>query len=275
MKKRILTCLLVLLFTGMAVRPVQAAGEHLVDSAGLLSQTEADTLRTQLEEISNRQDVDIVVVTVTSTDGQDIQYYAADYYDYNGYRPDGILMMLDMGTRSWFVCTTGYGITAVTDAGLRWMQDRFLPYLSSGDYAAAFEQYAKDCDDYITQARNGRPVDVYLDDNTDTNTGKMPFSWVRRTVVALLIGFLVALISTGVMRGQLKSVRQKTSAANYVRPNSMDLQGHEDLFLYSNVTRTARPKETSDRSGGGGGGGGSSTFTSSSGTSHGGGGGHF
>ena len=52
MKKRILTCLLVLLFTGMAVRPVQAAGEHLVDSAGLLSQTEADTLRTQLEEIS-------------------------------------------------------------------------------------------------------------------------------------------------------------------------------------------------------------------------------
>ena len=51
----------------------------------------------------------------------------------------------------------------------------------------------------------------------------------------------------------MKSVRQKNDAADYVRPGSMQLTHSRDLFLYSHVSRTAKPKNTSSGGGGGGG----------------------
>ena len=52
--------------------------------------------------------------------------------------------------------------------------------------------------------------------------------------------------------------------------NSMNLTNSRELFLYRDVHRTERPKESSSSDSGG-----SSTHTSSSGTTHGGGGGSF
>jgi uncharacterized protein len=74
----------------------------------------------------------------------------------------------------------------------------------------------------------------------------------------------VALIVTGKMRSDLVTVRQQVKADNYVIPGSLQLTNSRDLFLYSQVTKTERPKS-----------GGSSTHTSSSGRTHGGGGGKF
>ena len=67
----------------------------------------------------------------------------------------------------------------------------------------------------------------------------------------------------------LEDVRKQAAATTYVRDGSMRLTDSRDLFLYTNVTRTAIPKNNSS------GGGGSSTHTSSGGVSHGGGGGKF
>ena len=84
-------------------------------------------------------------------------------------------------------------------------------------------------------------------------------------VIALVVGVVVALIYTGVLKAQLKSVRKNDSAANYMRPGSLSLAVSNDMFLYRNVSRTARPKDNGGSSGGG-----SSTRISSSGRSHGG-----
>ena len=89
-------------------------------------------------------------------------------------------------------------------------------------------------------------------------------------VVALVIGLLTALIVTGVMKSQLKSVAPQRDATSYVRQGSMKLTNQRDLYLYRDVHRTERPKASSSGDSGG-----SSTHTSSSGTTHGGGGGSF
>jgi uncharacterized protein len=67
------------------------------------------------------------------------------------------------------------------------------------------------------------------------------------------------------MKGKLKSVRVQAGASGYVKTGSMNVTHRQDLFLYRDVNRTAKPKDSS----------GSSTHTSSSGRSHGGGGGKF
>ena len=58
----------------------------------------------------------------------------------------------------------------------------------------------------------------------------------------IIFGIIVAFIVTGIMKGQLKSVRKERTAANYVVGGSFRLTGNSDVFLYRNVVRRERPK---------------------------------
>ena len=88
--------------------------------------------------------------------------------------------------------------------------------------------------------------------------------------LAVGIGLVLAWVVVHVMKSQLRSVAFQENAASYVREGSMNLTNSRELFLYRDVHRTERPKESSSSDSGG-----SSTHTSSSGTTHGGGGGSF
>lgn len=239
---------------------------RVVDMAELLSDSEKTALLSKLDEISERQKLDIVVLTVNTLDGKTPRDYADDFYDYNGYgfgeNKDGILLLVSMEDRDWWISTTGYGITALTDAGIEYISEKFLSDLSDGDYAQAFTTYAELCDQFITQAKTGEPYDT-------GNMPKKPFNVAWNILVAFVIGLVVAVIVTNIMKKQLKTVQLKSEANNYVKANSMIVTENRDLFLYNQVSRRARPKETDNSSGG------SSTHTSSSGSSHGGGGGKF
>ena len=190
--------------------------------------------------------------------------YADDFYDYNGYgfgeNWDGVLLLVSMEDRDWWISTTGFGITAITDAGIDYISDKFTDCLSEGEYADAFNTYAELCDKFITQAKTGKPYDY-------GNMPKEPFNVLLHICISIAVGFAVALIVTGIMKGKLKTVRFQSAAASYVKDGSMNVTESRDMFLYTHVSRTPRPKESSS--------GGSSTHTSSSGSMHGGGGGKF
>lgn len=243
--------------------------ERVVDMAELLSDSDETALLSKLDEISERQKLDIVVLTVNTLDGKTPRDYADDFYDYNGYgfgeNKDGILLLVSMEDRDWWISTTGYGITALTDAGIEYISKKFLSDLSDGDYAQAFTTYAELCDQFITQAKTGEPYDI-------GNMPKEPFNVAWNILVAFVIGLVVAFVVTNIMKKQMKTVQLKSEANNYVKSNSMIVTENRDLFLYNQVSRRARPKETDNSSGSSGG---SSTHTSSSGSSHGGGGGKF
>ena len=266
-KKRILTVLFALLLCMVVVIPTFAASDlpRLVDNADLLTDSEESTLLSKLNEISERQQADVVVVTADTLDGKTPMDYADDFYDYNGYSfgadKDGVLLLVSLEDRDWWMSTTGYGITAITDAGIEYISEKFLSDLSDGDYADAFTTYAELCDDFFTQARSGQPYDT-------GHMPKQPFNIARNLLIALIVGFVIALIATGVMKGKLKTVRFQSAASNYVKANSMNVTESRDMFLYTHVDRRAKPKDTDSSSGSG-------THTSSSGSTHGGGGGKF
>lgn len=237
---------------------------RLVDNADLLNDSEETALLKKLDEISERQKMDVVVVTVESIGGKTREAYADDFYDYNGYGygadHDGVLLLVSMENRDWHITTTGYGITAFTDAGIKYLSEQFLDDLGDGNYAAAFTTYAEKCDEFITQAKTGEPYD-------NGNLPKEPYDFLMWILISAVVGVIAAFIITRAMKGKLKTVRFQPAASNYVRQGSMNLTNSQDIFLYTHIDRKPRPKENSS--------GGSSTHTSSSGTSHGGGGGHF
>lgn len=243
---------------------------RLVDQADLLTDSEESALSDRLDEISERHQFDVVVVTVDSLEGETAVVYADYFYDYNGYgfgdERDGILLLISMEERDWCISTTGYGITAFTDAGQAYISERFVTDLSVGDYAAAFTNFAVLCDAFITQADTGEPYDI-------DHLPQEPFDLVWNLAVALIIAFVISLIVTGIMRGQLKTVHSQSEADNYIKQGSMHLTRKNDLYLYRHVDRRKKAENNSStRSGNPGG---SQTHKSSSGTTHGGSSGKF
>lgn len=120
---------------------------HLIDNADLLTGEEESNLLAKLDEISDRLSVDVAVVTEDSIGDKTPREYADDFYDYNSYKynPDGVLLLISMEERDWYITTTGSAITAITDARRGNMEDAFLSDLSGGYYYDAFSTYAPIC----------------------------------------------------------------------------------------------------------------------------------
>ena len=60
---------------------------------------------------------------------------------------------------------------------------------------------------------------------------------------SVIVGVIVALIAVSVMKSKLKTVKWKNNATDYCRQGSFRLTNSAEFFLYSTVTRVARPKD--------------------------------
>ena len=253
MKKILAILFAIILCVGalcFAVSAEDNAPARVVDEADLLSTEEEGTLKSRLDELSEKYEMDIVVLAVESVGDKTPEEYADDYYDYNGYgygsNYDGLLLLVSMEERDWYISTCGEAINAFTDSNIETIGSLIADDLGDENYYSAFSTFADQCEYYIDGHING-----------------FPFDFGMNLVISIVVGLIVAAIATSVMKGKLKSVRFQNQAANYVKAGSMNVTLSRDFFLYRTVTRTAKPKESS------------STHTSSSGRTHGGGGGKF
>ncbi len=263
MKKRIFALCVALVMLvmplGVFAKSEYSRLQDLTEPA-LLSESENAEILAKLDEVSEKHGMDIVILTVPEVEeGLTAEEDATEWYEYLGFGEDGVMLYISMEESDWYLLTSGFGITAITDAGIEYIADNFLSYLSYGDYATAFNTFITCTDEFITQAKTGEPY--------DTGTlPKEPYSFGMSLVISLVIGFIISLIVTGLWKGQLNSVAYKTRATSYMKPGSLNISNSRDFFLYRTIDRREKPKNT---------GGGSSTHTSSSGKTYGGGGGKF
>lgn len=281
--RRTLLALLLSLVILAAVLPCALAASDLpqvIDNAYLLSVSERDALETKAAALREEYEMDVVILTVDSLHGKRPQDYADDYYDENGYgcgeEKSGLLFLISMEERDWYISTSGEAIYAFTDYGIQQVGEAALPYLSDGEYYEAFDAYLDELPIYFSAYRSGAPLDGYADDSGDYYHGDRESvvyyeeEHSPSLVISLLIGAAVAGIAVLAMRASMNTKRLQSSAADYLEQGSFHLNRQQDMFLYSNVSKTRRPEEHDNNSGGG-----SSVHSSSSGRSHGGGGGKF
>ncbi len=270
--KRLIALLTVLALSILMAVNVFAAGELVVDNADILTDSEEADLIARLTEMQAKYGMDFVAVTTPSTDGKTWREYADDYYDNNGYLPDGILLLISMDSsnRGYILSTAGKGIQYFTDYGLNEIEDDLYDYLVNGDYAGAVNKYAEDADWMAAQAANGEPYDTpYAGPEPVGPDYEAPFNWPRAIIFSIIFGAVIALIIVLIMKGRHRTIMAKNEATSYMIPGSLNITNSRDTFLYRNVTTVPIPQNNNR----GGSGGGSSFHVSSGGISHGGSGG--
>lgn len=266
--KKLIKLLLAVLIICCVPNQVNAESEYerVNDLAGLMSESETASLNELADIVSEKYQCDIVILTVQGTDGKSLKDYADDFYDEYGYgygdKHDGVILLISMEERDWRMSTTGYGITAFTDWGIQYIGNDIKGDLSNGKYYDAFKHYIELTDNFLTEAKAGKPYDT----NHKYKQAKTSADYLKDVAIGLVIGLIIAFIVTMYMKSKLKSVAREYAAKNYVSPGSLNVTASRELYLYSTRTMTEKPKNED---------GGSSTHTGSSGTTHGGGGGSF
>lgn len=230
---------------------------RVFDFANLLNDSEIAQLESKISSVYSDIKLDIVVVTVNSTYGKSDEEYADDFFDYNGFgygsNYDGVLLLINMDSRTTQISTCGSGIDYLSDSKISDITDDVTSELKYGNYYDAIEAYVDAVDDSVGSTFKlfglvYRPATIFI-----------------CLGIALLIGLIyyARVIHTYKYNG-------KTEPYPYRQKSTLHLTNQSDVLVDTHVV-TRRI----ERSGGSGGGGGSSTHTSSSGRSHGGGGGHF
>ncbi len=292
--RRMLSIFAVLVLIVGLILPVFANEQKLVDLADLLTEAEEVALTRQAQDLAEQYGMDVVIVTIFDTDGRDIAGYADDYYDSNGYGlgPDysGVLFLLAIDTREWAISTCGDARYALTDYGMGEIFEAMADDLSQDRFYWAFSTYLAQLSQYFQAYANGNPIDGYDWDAYDgpgylkpadrdevVHYPEEPKNYLGILFTSLLLGAAAGGIVLLVLRGQMKTDRAQSGAGSYLVRDSFRITRHQNLFLYSNVSRIRRQQQSSggSRGGGRGGGGGSSVHRSSSGRSHGGRSGRF
>ena len=211
--------------------------EYLIfDDADLLSDSEEVSLTGKMIDISHKYDSQIVICTIAAMDSGDIDGFLNYLYDSMGFgygeNHDGVLLLVCMDPREYRILSNGFAGSAIDPDDIDSIGDVIVSDLSDGDYADAFEKFIDECDYYLDGYING-----------------FPFPFAKALLICLLIGFAAGGIVAMILKGQLISVQKQNQANVYVKPGSMQLTMHNDVFLYSNVTRTKKSSGGSSGSG--------------------------
>ncbi len=240
---------------------------RLQDLAKVFDGLEREELNEKLDEISYKHKLDITVCFTNSLEGKTIADYAEalfEKYEY-GYseNKDGVMLLISFENNDWYIATKGYAIKAFTDTGIQYIGEKIKPDLADGYYYDVVDTYVAICDQFITDAKNGNPYGGTTNTDTAEEDKSLlpPPMWI---LISIGVGVIVALIVVGSMRKKLKTVTMQSEANSYLRNGSLNITESNDIFLYSNVTKS--PKSKNDNS---------NTHESSSGNTYGGGGGKF
>lgn len=227
------------------------------DQAGLLTPSEVEMLSGRATDLGLKYDISVVIVTTPSTDGRLAMQYADDFYDYNGYKEDGILLLISMDPREIYISTTGKVIQIITNANVEKVLDDMFNRndISSGEYYGAANTFLDDVDRYMAAGPGGKIRELTM----------------VEILVPVGLAILVALIMVSSVKKNYAKGRQAPNY-NYRRMAKANYSRIDDHLTDKRLSSYVIPKSTGSSGGGGGGGG---TRTGSSGRSHGGGGRRF
>jgi len=262
MKRRLILLVLTLILLGAAMPYARAFSCRVHDEAGQMTTEETAGLEALAEDISSATGLDLVILTVDGLGGRSPSAYADDYYDSNGYSDDGMLFMLAMAERDWYISTCGEAIRMFDDRDIDTLLDVALPWFSDGNYYEGFCEVLYSVEKMANERFDLETASAVPSERKSSSADLSG----RMLLISVGIGAVVSAIVIVIMRSSMNTKRMQRSAADYLSPGSYHLRTRQDIFLYSNITKT--PRQQNNGSGG-------SSHMSSGGRSHGGGGRKF
>jgi len=216
----------------------------LEDRADLLSESEVEDIAGLAENLSNKKQINVIVVTTSEKGGQyaygdeGSEAFASDKYvelaNGQSFKDNsGVLLLVDMENRYVYIYTYATAHAAVTN-------EECIQITDSVVYLLQQEQYASALESMIGQ----------ISDN-DFFSGALILVYILYIIGPLAIAAIVLLIA-----GHKKRSKITTDYSTYLDLINTRDTGDQDVFDHKTVTVTTTSSGSGSHGGGGGGGGG-------------------
>ncbi len=234
--KRILTFFLILILLLLPL-PVHAEALPVLDGAEVLTPEQEQQLKDLAAHFPEELGCHLYFVTLPSLEGHPIELVAQDACGATGYfqRDHVMVFLVALEEREWYIATSGIAAQLFSDRSLDALGEAAVPFFSQGDYGGGFQAFFDALPDVLAQEEDRLSPKTMWD--------VLPLS--------LLLGLLAAGGTVAVMAFGMNTRRPKHSAGDYLTQGSFHMGLCQDLYLYSNVTKTRR--QTGSGSSGGGG----------------------
>lgn len=220
--------------------------QYVIDYADKLSSSEIEELDLFAEKLETAYGVTVLFcITEGTGDVTADEFSSETYIDYTD-NENGIIIVHDDWNKTYSVFTSGNADEYFSDAAIDSMIDAYD--LNESYYGGLYACYEL-AEEYLENGYSGgyvyddEPVYAGEADEQETVNEKDGVSiiWLP---VSLLIGLLVGFLIINGIASKNKSVKMQKNATVYTRPGSMVITGSADNFLYNNVERREKPKQT-------------------------------
>ena len=213
------------------------------DDYGLLDETEQAQLDQELGDIYEEYGYDaVLLISPDIGEDQDYRKYAAEFMQENdiGYGDtyEGMCIFHQPDARNITIVFRGDTQDDFPSNVQEEMLDKCKKYLKADDPVSGYQSLITDLRtglDRICEGKKVRPMDI------------REGSFAGTFAVDLLLCFLVMAIPTGFMTWmQMRKMKTRVQQANanaYTAQGGLDLSEKRDIFLYSTVSQTAKPKD--------------------------------
>lgn len=213
------------------------------DDYGLLDETEQAQLDQELVDIYEEYGYDaVLLISPDIGEDQDYRKYAAEFMQENdiGYGDtyEGMCIFHQPDARNITIVFRGDTQDDFPSNVQEEMLDKCKKYLKADDPVSGYQSLITDLRtglDRICEGKKVRPMDI------------REGSFAGTFAVDLLLCFLVMAIPTGFMTWmQMRKMKTRVQQANanaYTADGGLELKEKRDLFLYSTISQTAKPKD--------------------------------
>ncbi len=234
------------------------------DGADLFSSHEEETLLLIIQDYKENYNFDITLITRSDVGNVDVLDYADDY-EFVDDNSDGLVFLLNTGTREYVTSTRNLAETIFTQAAFDRVDVEVVEYLKDEDYYGAFLTHLVITGEAIVEYNNANNItanqgtedtqSIAIEDYGYTSNNSF-FSKIGETISeGLLVGVIFAAVITffvsSYLIAEMNTARKSTDADSYIKTGSFTLSGNSDRFLFQNVSRREKPRNNTSSGGGG------------------------
>ncbi len=205
----------------------------MFDFAGVLTDKQIRDIEARAHLFCNRTGCDIAIVTLASCDHPSFEgfntteSFICDFYDYNDFKPDGVMLCLDLQ----------HSRNSIFDAG-KLHEETFM--------GGQLQEYGSNMRPYFDRRQYYEEIMWFIEHSEADWLYECSFPVWKCSI----FGLILALIIFFVHKSKYKLVFAGTTANNYKIANSFNLTAQDTRFVRTFTTKTYSPRQ---KSGGGGG----------------------
>ncbi|MBQ7836999.1 MAG: TPM domain-containing protein [Clostridia bacterium] len=217
--------------------------QYVIDYADKLASSEIEELDLFAEKLESAYGVTVLFCITEGTGDVTADEFASETYSDYADNENGLIIVHDDWNKAYSSFISGNADEVFSDAAVDSMIDA---YDTNESYYGGIYACYELAEEYLENGYSGGYVNDSEPLNNDTDTigeekDGVSIIWLP---VSLLIGLLVGFLIINGIASKNTSVKMQENATVYTRPGSMVITGSADNFLYNNVERREKPKQT-------------------------------